>query len=114
MHPYLRDGDILELNAANPELKKGDIVVFSQNGSLFAHRIVNVNSTEIETRGDAVFSQEKLNRTNIIGKVIARIRDDKYTNLEGFTATCYASLLPFSQSWLRIWNFVFSKKRGES
>lgn len=66
MHPYLQDGDILELNAANPELKKGDIVVFNQNGSLFAHRIVNLSSTEIETRGNAVFSQEKLNRTDIM------------------------------------------------
>jgi signal peptidase I len=50
MHPYLKDGDILELNAANPDLKKGDIVVFKQNGSLFAHRIVSVSSTKIVTR----------------------------------------------------------------
>lgn len=110
MHPYLQDGDILELNAANPDLKKGDIVVFKQNGSLFAHRIVSVSSTKIVTRGDAVSSPEKLNKSDIIGKVIARFRNDKYANLEGYTAICYAALLPFSRSWLRLWNHLFSKK----
>lgn len=39
MHPFLKDGDLLEIDPAISSLRKHDIVVYKLNGILFAHRI---------------------------------------------------------------------------
>ena len=57
MLPAIRSGDVLVIHrAASKDVSKGDIVLFSRDRRLFAHRVVSASleRSGILTRGDAM------------------------------------------------------------
>jgi hypothetical protein len=103
MHPFLKDGDVLEIDPAVTPLRKRDIVLYKLNGILFAHRITNIGPDCIVIRGDAAERTERIQSDQILGKALCRIRNGQAKDLQGFNANFYAKLLPFSRHALRAW-----------
>jgi hypothetical protein len=101
MHPYLKDGDVLEIDPTISPLRKRDIILYKVNGILFAHRVTNVGRDFIVTRGDAVEQTERIRSDQILGKAVSRIRNGQEEDLQSFNANFYARLLPFSRHALR-------------
>ncbi|MEM1694722.1 MAG: S26 family signal peptidase [Ignisphaera sp.] len=56
MEPTLSPGSIVIGFRGEPRI--GSIVVFNRNGSLVIHRVININSTHIVTKGDACIEND--------------------------------------------------------
>lgn len=72
MEPTIKTGSIIFYkDIPHEELKIGDIITFESNGTFVTHRIVNISSDEIETKGDAnnVNDPKKINTNQVVGKV---------------------------------------------
>lgn len=75
MKPTINVGDMIIINTKDKNYKENDIVTYyDKNHNLITHRIININDTEIVTKGDnnntedeAIYSQE------IIGKYVTKI-----------------------------------------
>ncbi|KAB2836503.1 MAG: signal peptidase I [Candidatus Brocadia sp.] len=56
MFPLIRDGDQVLVTHGSVGIRRGDVVVFRCNGTLFAHRVLNIyegtNGTTFITKGD--------------------------------------------------------------
>ena len=82
MYPYLRKGDLLEVEPVSPKtLKRGDIIVFQRRQQLIAHRLRSINQSEglhefiAITIGDAcIRDDEPIHSGNYLGKVTAYVR----------------------------------------
>lgn len=53
MAPTLRAGDALLIRSGATSIHEGDIVTFQREGQLVTHRVVEVESAHLVTRGDA-------------------------------------------------------------
>lgn len=75
MKPTINVGDMIIINTKDKNYKENDIITYYDNNhNLITHRIININDTEIVTKGDnnntedeAIYSQE------IIGKYVTKI-----------------------------------------
>ena len=73
MHPTLRIGTAFLVKRVS--VQTGDIVLANVAGTFRAHRLIAINDTEAEIRGDANPESELVALTNIVGKVV-EIHDD--------------------------------------
>ena len=53
MAPTLRAGDALLIRSGVTSIHEGDVVTFQREGQLVTHRVVEVQSAQLVTRGDA-------------------------------------------------------------
>jgi hypothetical protein len=79
MLPAIWPGDTLELEPAKrSELSSGEIVLFSRNRHLFAHRIVKTSGSAVFTRGDALrYTDPVVAEKELLGRVVGIVRDGK-------------------------------------
>ena len=103
MQPFIRDGDILEIQPnGGVLLSTTDIVLCkSPKGNLVAHRIVGIKSGEgrgkLIIQGDALGQPDgNIDTGEVLGRVVAVIRDGEYKRVD----------TPFMRfavhSWIRI------------
>jgi hypothetical protein len=79
MLPSVWPGDTLELErTGRDKLSTGDIVLFSRDRRLFAHRIVRSSGKTIHTRGDALpYTDPVVFEDALLGRVVCIVRDGK-------------------------------------
>ena len=82
MQPFIRDGDILEIQPSGGELFRTTDIVFckSPKGNLVAHRIVGIKPGEgrdkLIIQGDALGQPDGyIDTGDVLGRVVAVIRD---------------------------------------
>ena len=71
MSPTINTGDVIVVSPTK-NYRNNDIITFSGPSFTITHRIVNSNSSEFITKGDAnkVVDQDKISQNKIIGKVV--------------------------------------------
>jgi len=74
MLPIIEDGEILQVKAVDPrEVRVGDIVLFRDNESFKAHRVIRRRRDRFVTRGDAGAEPDTAIRGGqIVGKIIGK------------------------------------------
>jgi signal peptidase I len=79
MLPAIWPGDILELERAKAaDLSKGEIVLFSRDRRLFAHRVVKSSGGAVFTCGDTLpYADPVVPEGQLLGRVAAVVRDGK-------------------------------------
>lgn len=72
MGPWIRSGDVVELEPALPGgVRRGEVLVFERNGKLIAHRAVRRTTSGWITRGDALDAPDALvSDAAVVGRVI--------------------------------------------
>lgn len=71
MEPTLHINDVILVKITKENLKKGDIIAFSQDGSIITHRIVYIDGEILSVKGDNNNTVDKPIVTNdVIGKVV--------------------------------------------
>lgn len=99
MFPYLRPGDLLEVEPAKLlELKPGDIVVFRRGKNLIAHRLHRLEGsgetlTGVSIGDSGVWQDEPLKPEMVPGRVVARIRNGEHKSLRTPQALRYGRLM---------------------
>ena len=69
MFPSLRPGDRLEVEEKG-ELTPGSVYCFRRDGSVFAHRLMEVTGGTAVFSGDASGIEERVDRREVIGRVV--------------------------------------------
>lgn len=94
MEPYISVGDYVIIKQSE-DYKIGDVVAYTDSsGSLVTHRIVEINGSEIKTKGDANNTDDKtFDKENIHGKMVYKIHDI-FSNVS-FTTTILILCLIF-------------------
>lgn len=79
MIPAIWPGDILELERAKTaDLSEGEIVLFSRDRRLFAHRVLKSSGSAILTCGDTLpYTDPVVPEGQLLGRVAAVVRDGK-------------------------------------
>ena len=79
MLPAIWPGDILELKCVKAgDLSQGEIVLFSRDRRLFAHRVLKSRGSAIVTRGDTLPQADPVvPEGQLLGRVAAIVRDGK-------------------------------------
>lgn len=79
MLPTVWPGDTLLIERAEIHpVGKGDIVLFSREGRLFAHRVVGSSNQGFLTRGDAMAAPDSVvDKAAVLGRVSHIIRDGR-------------------------------------
>ena len=99
MYPYLRSGDILEVEpAVLDEMQPGDIVVFRRKKTLIAHRLHRKTGqgdaiTGISIGDSGIWKDEPLTAETVAGRVVARERNGKQKLLRTPEALRYGRLM---------------------
>ncbi|MCI8548665.1 MAG: signal peptidase I [Bacilli bacterium] len=81
MTPTINKGDLIIINEKDSEYKKNDIITFKDStGSIVTHRIFDITSKGIITKGDANNTEDKgfLQEKNIVGKYVGKINNLGY------------------------------------
>lgn len=95
MWPILRErkDSVLIVPIINRLVKKYDIVLFEVNNNLVLHRIINLDSQVIITRGDNSHRIERLHYNNLIGRLKGFYRGNKYVDSESRLFVVYSWLI---------------------
>lgn len=98
---------IKKINISN--LKKGDVIVFSAQNKLIAHRIIQLSNNSLITKGDNEFNNDgKLKSENYYGKIISLERNSKITYFDSkFDIIISFLLAKFSYILTPIYRFIF-------
>jgi signal peptidase len=110
MRPFIRDGDFIVVNPVkNSSIKKGDIVFYSNaENKIIVHRIIRKykknHRIKVLIKADAPFgSPEKVDRQNVLGKVVAIERYGREKRLDRkpyqIIGLLFAVISPFSR-WI--------------
>lgn len=99
MVPTLWPGDEIAVEPLPREaLRTGDLILFKQHGQLICHRLVEVSTGLLLTRGDATTGTgERISLTQVLGKVVG-IR--KRTVWVGLKARLQRTVVPPLLRWL--------------
>ena len=99
MAPTLQPGDEIVVRPVPLEqIWVGDLILFTHQGQLVCHRLVEMSAGAMLTRGDAASSAgERIARDQVLGKVV-RIR--KRTVWVGLKASLQRVLVPLLLRWL--------------
>ncbi|WP_430816286.1 S26 family signal peptidase [Carboxylicivirga sp. RSCT41] len=93
MFPLLKPGDILLVSPGKPQ--KGDIGVFISQNKLIAHRIYALKNKTYHFKGDGlIHSDPPVSNTNVLGTVIGRRRNNKYSNCNKGWFLIFKKLMP--------------------
>lgn len=73
MRPLLRGGDVLTVQRTEMlHIRRGDVVVFSRAGGMFAHRVIGNQEQVLITKGDAFPEADKpVTSDELLGRVTA-------------------------------------------
>ncbi|MBI5882375.1 MAG: glycosyltransferase [Elusimicrobia bacterium] len=87
MSPIIKDGDTLEVRPAGPAgLRRGDIVLYSKDDRMAAHRIVGASAGQggwtFTLKADSGDGLDQVTESEILGRVAARIRKGDRTPLD--------------------------------
>jgi len=125
MQPFIRDGDILEIQPSGGELfRTTDIVLCkSPKGRLVAHRIVGIKPEEgrdkLIIQGDALWQLDgNIDTGEVLGRVVAVIRDGEYKRVDTpfmrFAAYLWIGIVPagrqFRNTLARFKGYLTSKR----
>jgi len=108
MHPFIRDGETVEITAVDPDrIRLGDIVFcrLAEN-RLVLHRVVAIQRTAgmrvFLLQGDAHFWNDGfVDASQVIGRAAALLRQGKWVSLDAFPLSFYA----------RLWRFIIPFRR---
>ncbi len=110
MRPTIRDGDVLTVAPLRPHgLRRGDVVFYrALGGGLRAHRLLGWRRTPEGTwaciRGDASCGPpEWIPETDLLGRVISRIRDGRSRQLDAPGSRGLGLLRAIRQSLRGLW-----------
>ena len=121
MHPFIRDGDIIEVKPIMEAsaIRLGDVIFYrSSRGRLFAHRVIKVGGQRdqraLVTKGDSTSSPDPLvHPEQVLGQVVAIKRGDRRIRLDRgvhrFINVLWARLSPYSP-WF--YSIIRKAKRG--
>jgi signal peptidase I len=89
MHPFIRDGDIIEVKPTEASaIRLGDVIFYrSSRGLLLAHRVIKVSvqhgQEALVTKGDSASSLDQLvYPEQVLGRVVAIKRRDRKIRLD--------------------------------
>ena len=73
MTPFVRDGDVaLVAPTAGPEVGIGDVICYeTPSGKLLIHRVLARDVNRLAAKGDALAFIEIVDRTRLLGRVVA-------------------------------------------
>jgi len=78
MLPAIRPGDLLTVEHAQGEIAEGEIVLFSRDRRLFAHRVIAGERSSVTTRGDSMACPDlPLSRDQVLGRLVCIMRNGK-------------------------------------
>lgn len=109
MMPTIRPGDILTIQSDGAEcLNPGQIVLFQRDGSLVAHRILEIAGEQVRTRGDSVGNADTpITKSEIVGRVVSVTRRGRSVPFHpGFWRGAGSYVLRHSDFCLRAAMFV--------
>jgi len=77
MLPSLWPGDLLSIRSARlPEVSRGDLVLFFRDNRFFVHRVLEVFTHRLLTRGDGLATPDPpVGRDELLGRVVCITRD---------------------------------------
>jgi signal peptidase len=87
MFPFIKDGDVVEIEKPGPRLRKGDVLLVRVSGNKYViHRVVKVYGEYLYLRGDSQQGlQGPFRRGDVVGRVVAIYRGRRrYTLERGF------------------------------
>ena len=91
MEPYLKVNNLIVVKSSK-DYNIGDVVTYIKDGGYITHRIIQINDSNIITKGDANNTEdEAIIKKDIVGKVVLRFK-------------ILGDILFFKYSW--IWIFV--------
>ena len=107
MHPFIRDGDIIEVKPTEASaIRLGDVIFYrSSRGRLLAHRVIKVGAQHgqvaLVTKGDSASSSDQLARPKqVLGRVVVIRRGERTIRLDRgpyrFINVLWARLSPYS------------------
>jgi signal peptidase len=92
MRPFIRDGDVLELQPLDgAPVRRGDVVLFREGaGRVVAHRVIHLRREDgrvvLRTRGDALACPDGfVSREQVLGRVVALERGGRRIGLDRTT-----------------------------
>lgn len=78
MYPFLKEKDVAIVRMSKEKnLKKGDVILYSQGGKRIFHRIVGIRSPYYLVAGDHCITIEEVQEKQIIGKMEFILRDEE-------------------------------------
>ena len=78
MYPFLKERDVAIVRPSKEkDLKKGDIILYSQGGKRIFHRIVGIRYPYYLVAGDHCITVEEIQEKQIIGKMEFILRDEE-------------------------------------
>ncbi|SMO72731.1 signal peptidase I [Saccharicrinis carchari] len=118
MFPFYLPGDTVRVEKANPgNLKKGNVIVFTNKRQLVAHRLLKYDAENgtVLAKGDGLISKDRLlPEENVHGVVIHHFRNGKekiFINRKG-VKRIIANISPYMGRFTfyagRVWNKFFS------
>jgi hypothetical protein len=111
MLPLIRDGDHVLVAHGCAGVRRGDVVVFRREGQLIAHRLLRVYGGDAEptfvTKGDnAAQFDPPLSADEIVGRVLAVERGDRYMSLDTTTWRVLGWLVAVSTlAWTKLYGW---------
>ena len=85
--------DSVTLVPVNGHEKKGDIVLYKrENGAYVLHRIIAEKTDGFICCGDNQYMRERVDRQQLIAKVISFVRNGKEVSVENKSYKCYVAI----------------------
>lgn len=73
MMPTIRPGDVLTVQSGEAaRFEPGQIILFRRDGTLVAHRILEISGDKVRTRGDSLPNADSpITKSEIVGRVVS-------------------------------------------
>src|SRR5215475_14796812 len=83
MIPSIWPGDVITIRHIDASLQPGQIVLYSREGRLVAHRITRVQGDLLSTRGDSLPCDDPpIHALDVVGQVISVARNSRRQHLK--------------------------------
>jgi signal peptidase len=106
MLPAIRPGDVLRIRRRlSNELRLGQIVLYTRNGRLIAHRIISISGKFLITRGDSLQSVDPpVRESEVVGSVDGILRNRREVDARRTTWTrALAWMLQESETFKKVY-----------
>lgn len=80
MYPFIRSGEWVKLEPASNcrNIKKGEMILFSKEGNIYAHRVVNKREDFVIAKGDLSFGNEgNIPIDDVLAKIVSVQRNGR-------------------------------------
>lgn len=115
MLPAIRPGDVLTIRRHHPEeLHPGQVVLYSHNGRLTAHRVLSVFGGLLLTQGDSLPTMDlPVQAHEVVGRVVSIERNGRKLSPEQSFLQSMAAALIRRSEWCKRLYFRLSFKLEE-